>query len=507
MIEGRQMRQMRLIRRLSCIRNFERLGLLFLLFGSVRAATVENLRFNLQVALSVEAGPSADWGALVVNAGGREIFGTNSDRMFIPASNTKLFIAALALDRLGNSNTLHTPILATVEPDAAGCLRSDLWIIGQGDPSLGDDPTASAFGESLGALASQLLNRGVRRIEGDLVVCDGALRTSSAGSGWDSEDLIEAYGAPVSGLIVRDNTFRVTVTPSMQIGAPALFRSEPDLPSTRVEGLVQTATNLLASLTYQRDLATDSVRFKGRIPLGSKPWLVDLAVNDAPRYFGDCWRAALLRRGLVLTGTNRVVHSTQGIPSVELVDWTSETLGVRVRHCLKMSQNLQAQLLLVQVGRRFPGGGLESFLSDDAKGLLACPEFFQRAGIKEGSAHFEEGAGLSRANAVSPAATVALLRFMRGHRESVSWMEALPIAGVDGTLKNRFRKSPATGKVRAKTGTLRGVIALGGYVTTAFGEELTFAIYANQASVDPKSRARMDRWVETLAAYNGPLGH
>jgi D-alanyl-D-alanine carboxypeptidase/D-alanyl-D-alanine-endopeptidase (penicillin-binding protein 4) len=172
-----------------------------------------------------------------------------------------------------------------------------------------------------------------------------------------------------------------------------------------------------------------------------------------------------------------------------------------------MSQNLQAQLLLIQVGRRFHGGGLESFLSDDAKGLLACPEFFQRAGIKEGSAHFEEGAGLSRANAVSPAATVALLRFMRGHRESVSWMEALPIAGVDGTLKNRFRKSPATGKVRAKTGTLRGVIALGGYVTTAFGEELTFAIYANQASVDPKSRARMDRWVETLAAYNGPLGH
>lgn len=497
--------QMRLIGRPCCVKSFERLGLLLFLFVSVRAATVENLRFNLQAALSVEAGPSTDWGALVVNAEGREIFATNSARLFIPASNTKLFIAALALDQLGNLNTLHTPILAKVEPDAAGCLRSDLWIIGQGDPSLGEAPIASAFGESLSALASQLQARGVRRIEGDLVVCDGALRTPSAGPGWDSEDLIEAYGAPVSGLIVRHNTFRVTVTPSMQLWAPALFRSEPDLPSTRVQGFVLTATNLLAALTYERDLATGGVRFNGRIPIGSMPWSIDLAINDAPRYFGECWRAALLRRGLVLTGTNRVVHSTQGVPSVELVNWTSETLAVRVRQCLKTSQNLQAQLLLVQVGRNFHGGSMGGKLTDDAKGLLAFPEFFQRAGIKEGSAHFEEGAGLSRTNAVSPAATVALLRFMRGHRESFSWMEALPIAGVDGTLKNRFRKSPATGKVRAKTGTLRGVIALGGYVTTAFGEELTFAIYANQASVDPKSRARMDRWVETLAAYNRPL--
>jgi D-alanyl-D-alanine carboxypeptidase/D-alanyl-D-alanine-endopeptidase (penicillin-binding protein 4) len=191
---------------------------------------------------------------------------------------------------------------------------------------------------------------------------------------------------------------------------------------------------------------------------------------------------------------------------VELLSWASEPLGLRIRRCLKPSQNLHAQLLLALVGADVARTNADPALTDDRLGLLQIPAFLARAGIPEGSVRFGEGSGLSRGNAVTPAATVALLRFMRRHPDSAAWITALPVGGVDGTLKNRFRKGPATGNVRAKTGSLRGVNALGGYVTTAAGEELTFAIYAIDATVDPEARSRMDRWVELLAAQPARLG-
>jgi D-alanyl-D-alanine carboxypeptidase/D-alanyl-D-alanine-endopeptidase (penicillin-binding protein 4) len=487
--------------------NWAAVGLGVVLAGTLHGAVPGPLRSALQAALTSPPGHAASWGALAMTADGTVVYATNASRTFIPASNTKLFSGALALDRLGAAQVLRTPLLASASPDADGVLKSDLWIVGQGDPALGANPTNSLFIDALQPLADLLYRQGVRQIEGDLVVCDAAVRTPAAGPGWDPEDLIEWYGAPVSAFVVNDNTFRVVATPAETAGLPGLFRVEPDLPSIRVDWKVVTSTNKTHAVSYVREPATGLVRFSGRIPLGSRPWTPELSVAQAPQHFGESLRDSLGRRGIDVSGGIRVVHATNGIPSQELATWTSEPLALRLRRCLKPSQNLHAQLLLVQVGmeaaRTLPDPGV----SDDQLGLRQLPAFLRRAGVPEGSVRLEEGSGLSRTNAVTPAATVALLRYMRHHADSAAWMSALPVGGVDGTLKNRFRKGPATGNVRAKTGSLRGVNALGGYLTTAAGEEITFAIYANEATADPEARTRMDRWVELLASQSVRLGN
>ncbi len=467
---------------------------------SLLAADLSGLRSALQAGLDSTSGRKAVWGAMIVSGDGSVVFATNIHRLFIPASNTKLFTAAFALDHFGPDWRLRTPVYANGALEAGGSLKSDLWIAGQGDPRLGSAPESVNFVDSLAAFAETLHARGLRHLEGDLVLCDAALRTASAGPGWESEDLVEWYGAPVSAFVANDNSFRLTATSAERAGQPALFRTEPQVPSIQVDWRVSTSTNKNHAVAYSREPGRSVLKFTGRLPLGSRPWMPEFSVADAPLYFGELLKEAMERRGIDVSGTVRIVHSTNGMPPGEFAAWVSEPMSAWLARCLKPSQNLHAQLLLAQVGRDAEKTRPAPELSHDRIGLAQMPSFLERAGVPVAEVRLEEGSGLSRGNRVSPAATVALLRHMRSRRDFQTWLAALPVAGVDGTLKNRFRKGPATGKVRAKTGTLRGVNALAGYVTTAAGEELTFAIYVNEATLDPEARVRMDRFVETLAA-------
>ncbi len=471
----------------------------------IAAAPADTLRQTLSDALASGKGTNVSWGALAVTGRGTVVFATNEGRLFIPASNTKLYTGALALDRFGAGQVLRTPIHAAARPDAEGVLRSDLWVVGQGDPTFGANPTNTSYIDPLGPLADRLHGLGIRAVEGDLVLCDAALRTAPYGRGWDPEDFLEWYGAPVSAFVVNDNTFRVVATPAEAVAMPALFRVEPDLPSLHIDWRVTTSTNRNHAVSYTRTPGSAGMRFTGRIPLGSKPWTPELAVADPARHFGEALRDALGRRGVEFTGNTRVVHVTNGLPALELMSWTSEPLAVRLSRCMKPSQNLHAQLLLAQVGA--DAARLSGDATNDVAvlGLQPMRGLLAKAGIPEGAVRLEEGSGLSRSNAVTPAATVQLLRLFRNHPQREAWMASMPVGGVDGTLRNRFRKGPAAGNVRAKTGGLRGVAALAGQVTTAAGEEVLFAIYANEAPNDSEARARIDRWVELIAAHAGRL--
>src|SRR5262249_7835816 len=149
-----------------------------------------------------------------------------------------------------------------------------------------------------------------------------------------------------------------------------------------------------------------------------------------------------------------------------------------VRQMMKPSQNLYAQLLLLQVGIRSRPVNAGSQTSEEA-GLAELKKFLREAGINPAEVLLEEGSGLSRGALVTPNAIVRLLQFMDRHRYAATFREALPVAGVDGTLRNRFKQTIVTGKARAKTGTLSYVNTLSGYVSTAAGEPLAFSIMLN----------------------------
>jgi D-alanyl-D-alanine carboxypeptidase/D-alanyl-D-alanine-endopeptidase (penicillin-binding protein 4) len=346
-------------------------------------------------------------------------------------------------------------------------------------------------------------------VVGDLVMCDAAVRVPEYGPGWDEEDRAEWYGAPVSAFVVNDNTFRLVAGPVAQDASGIPFHIEPPLSSLTVDWRVLPGTNASQRIRYARATSGAPIRFEGRWAKGTNGWSAELAVTDPARVFGELLKRTLERRGIIVSGSVRTVHSGHGCPTQEWDRWTSEPLSRRLGLCLKPSQNLHAQLLLAEVGRHVEQEGLRAgtptpHRSHDAWGLSRLPVFLNRAGIADGSVRLEEGSGLSRSNRVTPNATVALLRFMAQHPDRTVWKDSLPVGGVDGTLRHRFKTTPAKGNVRAKTGSLRGVHALGGYANTAGGDELIFAIYANESQGDPQARARMDRFVEVLAGA-GPM--
>jgi D-alanyl-D-alanine carboxypeptidase/D-alanyl-D-alanine-endopeptidase (penicillin-binding protein 4) len=171
---------------------------------------------------------------------------------------------------------------------------------------------------------------------------------------------------------------------------------------------------------------------------------------------------------------------------------------------MKQSQNLYAQLLLLQVGARNQKSEDRTETTEEA-GIVELKRFAAEAGIQPGELLFDEGSGLSRRALVTPNAIVGLLRFMGGHRHADLYSEALPIAGVDGTLRNRMKGTAAERSVRAKTGTIGNVNTLSGYVITTAGERLAFSLMLNAYDADSKNSVKddLDPIAVMLAEFKG----
>jgi D-alanyl-D-alanine carboxypeptidase/D-alanyl-D-alanine-endopeptidase (penicillin-binding protein 4) len=226
------------------------------------------------------------------------------------------------------------------------------------------------------------------------------------------------------------------------------------------------------------------------------------------------FRDALLKAGIPVTGSLRVLGSrdptSPGLaraPWKEIAAVPSPTVGELVREMMKPSQNLYAQLLWLTVGVE-SGSGVQKGLAGvplettEEAGARALDGVLSAAGIASTEVRLEEGSGLSRKNLITPQATVRLLNYMARHRYADAWKASLPVGGVDGTLRQRFTQPGLKGNVRAKTGSLRNVAALSGYLTNSVGEPLAFSIIANNAvpvGGGPSAREQTDALVEQLA--------
>lgn len=486
------------------------------------------LRLRLTEQLGATGERGARWGVLIQSERtGETLFSTNADQLFVPASNTKLFICALALDRLGGDHRLMTTVRCVARPDAAGRVAGDLVIVGGGDPGFVRREGAAAS-SALAPLASAIYAAGVRRVDGRLILDDGAFHGPVFGGGWSWEDLASEWAPPVTALSVNDNTLRVRLAPRRP-GEPAEAALEdaeeltlPGAPAPlRLESAVITGGPKSAiEVSYDRLPGSPTLSLWGSIPAGASPHFETVSAPSPTEVFGRLLRHELLGKGVQLDGGLRVAsaerspaHGWEEAPGVVLAQIASAPVSELVRSTMKPSQNLHAQLLLLAVGRAVetaPRGGAEELArgrTTETTGLRALQGFLARAGIPAGQVWLEEGAGLSRKNLVSPRAVAALLRFMAAHPAAGAWKEALPVGGVDGTLRNRFTSGPAKGNVRAKTGTLSGVNSLSGYVVTASGEPLVFSILGNNCVGEggaERARREIDRIVTLLAGYDGP---
>jgi D-alanyl-D-alanine carboxypeptidase/D-alanyl-D-alanine-endopeptidase (penicillin-binding protein 4) len=436
---------------------------------------------------------------------GSPVYSLDADRLFAPASNTKLFTTAAALALIGPGYRFRTTVESATPPDKYGRLSGDLLLVGRGDPNLSgralpyelktERPLSPAH--VLEELADQVVARGVKVIDGDLVGDDSFFVYERYGEGWSQDDLVWQSGAPVSALAVNDNVVYVSLLPAEHVGERAFVGISPFGDGYHIENRVLTSPAGSGSrkIALLREPGSNRIEIWGSIPLDDAGTSEALAIEEPAEWSARLFGELLAKRGVALYGRTRAHHLDRAEPNaastaaktppVVLAEHDSLPLGLDIRVINKVSQNLHAEMLLRLLGReQGPGGSVSG-------GLEAERRFLAQAGLLPEEYVFYDGCGLSRQNLVSPRATVKLLRYAATQPWGAEFIDSLPLAGVDGTLAARLKNLPAGVVLHAKTGSLDHVNVLSGYLTTSRGERLVFSIMGNNHTLSGKQAAEV----------------
>lgn len=428
---------------------------------------------------------------------GEQLFAANPDLALNLASNTKLLTSVAALGVLGNGFRWRTGVFAGQPPDDAGVVAGDLYLRGKGDPML----TVA----NLEALAAEVAARGVRTIEGRLVLDTGYFDGVVEPPHFDEQPKERAgFRAPVASLGVARSSITVVVVG--EPGGSATVSLEPDtggyftITKREVTSITEGRTRLRVEMKPKRDKI--EVEVTGTIRVGEGSFDFRRRVDDPARYAGEIFRRALADRGVTIKqrafGSGKVPLTAKAIASHD-----SQPLTDVLRFMNKTSDNYVAESVLKTLGaetRTTPGPATW------ADGTAAMKSYLATIGLPAGSYRAENGSGLFASTDVSAHQLVTLLAAAhKDYRIGPDLVSTLPIGGVDGTLAKRWLGHPAKGRVRAKTGTLDKVVTIAGYLAAESGHPLAFAILLNDipAGQRPLARALMDEMVDVLAAYLG----
>ena len=427
---------------------------------------------------------NAHWGILVVDPErGDTLYSRNAGKLFMPASNQKLLTGAVALARLGPDYRWRTEIGVAATGAAAangaaaagdGVLAGDLVVTGTGDPTFSDH----AFGDGMTpllAIADSLRARGVQRVAGRLRAGTDHLPGAPLGFGWAWDDLDFAYSAGVDELIFNEGFTSVVVHGGARPGEPARVATRPTRATPRVESRATTvAAGTRRNLDLTRAAGDTAWRLEGIIAAGDSA-VVNLTHQEPARAFLLALHEALAARGIVVERGVAATADTLATGTVvsPLFAVASPTLREVMPLLQKPSQNQIAELMYRTLGREVAGVG-----SEDSARRVVERQLVAWGADSVGFA-VRDGSGLSRHDYVTPETIVKVLDAMRRDANFALFRDALPIAGVDGTIASRMKGTPAQGNVHAKTGFVDKARSLSGYVTTADGVPLLFSFLAN----------------------------
>ncbi|HSU56103.1 MAG TPA: D-alanyl-D-alanine carboxypeptidase/D-alanyl-D-alanine-endopeptidase [Candidatus Dormibacteraeota bacterium] len=468
------------------------------------ATSLAELQKQLSNHVSQPRFAAALWGVKVVSLdSGKTLFEHNPEKLFSPASNSKLYTVAMALDRLGADYRIKTSLYAESKPEPDGTLKGDLIVYGRGDPTLNARLRGNDIHHVFDGLIAALTNAGVKQITGSLVGDETFFTGPGFGSGWSWDDLEYYYGAEITALTVNDNTLQVAVKPGASAGQPCRLELIPPTPYLVLSNCTETIPGRQRrTINFYRPLEQNLVYVTGQMGVDDTGYTEDVTVHTPGSLFVTLFQEALTRAGIKVAGPGKLVswvpHHAPPVDCSKLTELgVCESLPMAdiAREVMKPSQNLYTDVLLAHVGEQHRQSSTprEREQTSENLGLRELSVFLSGAGVKAGDVLFEEGSGLSRNNLTTPNATVALLQYMSRHKAAQVYRDALPIAGVDGTLRNRMKGTAAAGNVRAKTGTLRWANSLSGYVTSAAGEHLAFSVMLNRYhNPEPSQSARGD---------------
>ncbi len=456
---------------------------------------LQNLHRHIDALLAAPELQRGTWGISIKSLSQDDVLYANgAGKLLMPASAMKIVTLATAAARLGWGYTYETRLIAAGTIDS-GLLDGDLVVVGNGDPTFEDwDGTATRLFREW---ALRLKAAGVRAIGGRIVGDDSQFAGDALGSGWAWDDLDRSFATGIGALQFNQNTAQLAITPGDAAGTPATLAVSPRGSGLQLRNHVRTsARGVQPSLVTRRAAGSPMLEARGEIPVGATPLVRNVSAANPTIYFLTRLRDVLMEAGIEVRGPALDIEEISDAPRSDegrlLVSHRSPPLATLAATMMKISQNLYAETLL----RSAAAGGHSRTAEGGRSAVRAVLDGW---GLPPFSVVVADGSGLSRYNLATPDALVGLLEQFR---DDGTFVEALPVAGVDGTLEDRMRGTAAEANARAKTGSFSNARALAGYVRTADAEPLAFAIIANNFGVGANAvESAIDGIVVALAGF------
>lgn len=421
---------------------------------------------------------------------GRILCGIDDGRLVTPASNLKIITTGCALLLLGDQFQFTTTIYASGAIDARGSLDGDLVVAAGGDPAISgrehDGKTTAVFD----AWAAEIA-RSIRSVSGSLLIDDTIFDRQYVHPSWPRDQLTRWYCAPVSAFALNDNCIDVTVRPGAKPGDLALVALDPPTSYFRVQNTCRTIPSGKARAVISRLPDADTLEVSGQLTPKSAGAAAPVAVANPTLFAATVLRERLAAAGVTIAGRIALADKPIDTARMRRLASTSHSLASAVRTANKRSQNFYAEMILKTLGRRVATPA--SFES----GVRGISPVLEKLGMKPGSCTIEDGSGLSPRNALTALQLAWFLRVMALSACADTFVASLPIAGKDGTLERRMTDPPCAGAVLAKTGHLRHVSALSGYLKTT-DRWLAFSIPVEGAALD---LAAADALQDSICAF------
>ncbi|QOT00115.1 D-alanyl-D-alanine carboxypeptidase/D-alanyl-D-alanine-endopeptidase [Brevibacterium sp. JNUCC-42] len=424
------------------------------------------------------------------------LYAHQADRWLTPGTIIKEFTSIGALLTLGENYSFKTEVLLSKPANTSGVVEGDVILKGYGDPTLRADHQNDDEGQgpTLEQLVGFLTDKGIKQVNGNILVDQSYFDHQLVGLGWTWD--AEKQLAKVSALTSEAGKVKLHYKPGLKKGDPVIFDMWP---KTSYVAIFQDATTVSkgAENTFlmKKDRAKNVLHMVGGLPIGMKEQQELISVEEPAIYSGVLFLQKMQDMGIRLAPTSKVLLGAVPVESVKIGEVQSVPLQDILVWQNKNDDHLFAEMINKAIGARKTGKGTTE------AGIAATQDMLKSWGVNT-NYDMLDASGVTRYNLLSARQLNDALVRLAGQAEYPAFYNSLSIAGVDGTLKDRLKRTDAQGNLRALSSQSQGVSSITGYVTTKGNERLAVTLILNGYT---SSREEISRWedkvMELLASY------